>query len=175
MRSLLAPGGPRPLAISAWFARARYFSLTEMVSTRSWLSKIRKDVFRFPRLLTQALRPICQPGPAGARHYSWRRIWVKLSDLSRRPSANHLRLIREARAMYDSVFPPVKFGQQAARRCANSPFGQRNLDSSGRQSFVVINNVAVLDSRPIGAIAMSIRSMLFAAAFGIASLAAAPC
>jgi len=38
---------------------------------------------------------------------------------------------------------------------------------------VVINNVAVLDSRPIGEIAMSIRSMLIAAAFGIASLAAA--
>jgi hypothetical protein len=38
---------------------------------------------------------------------------------------------------------------------------------------VVINNVAVLDSRPIGEIAMSIRSMLFAVAFGIASLAAA--
>jgi hypothetical protein len=38
---------------------------------------------------------------------------------------------------------------------------------------VVINNVVVLDSRPIGEIAMSIRSMLFAAVFGIASLAVA--
>jgi hypothetical protein len=38
---------------------------------------------------------------------------------------------------------------------------------------LVINNAAVLDSRPTGEIAMSIRNMLFAAAFGIASLAAA--
>jgi hypothetical protein len=37
----------------------------------------------------------------------------------------------------------------------------------------VINDVALLDSRPIGEIAMSIRSILFAAAFGIASVAAA--
>jgi hypothetical protein len=37
----------------------------------------------------------------------------------------------------------------------------------------VINGVALLDSRPIGEIAMSIRSILFAAAFGIASVAAA--
>jgi hypothetical protein len=38
---------------------------------------------------------------------------------------------------------------------------------------VVINNVAVLDSRPIGEIAMSIRNMLFAVAFAIVSLTAA--
>jgi hypothetical protein len=37
----------------------------------------------------------------------------------------------------------------------------------------VINDMALLDSRPIGEIAMSIRSILFAAAFGIASVAAA--
>src|SRR4029453_5865116 len=50
--------------------------------------------------------------------------------------------------------------------------GQRNLDSSRRRNVVVINDAALLDSRPIGEIAMSIRSMLFAAAFGIASVAA---
>jgi hypothetical protein len=38
---------------------------------------------------------------------------------------------------------------------------------------VVINNPAVLGRRPTGEIVMSIRSMLFAAVFGIASVAAA--
>jgi hypothetical protein len=37
----------------------------------------------------------------------------------------------------------------------------------------VINNVAVLDSQPLGEIAMSIRKTLFAVVFGIASLTAA--
>jgi hypothetical protein len=38
---------------------------------------------------------------------------------------------------------------------------------------VVINHVAALDIQPIGEIAMSIRNMLFAVAFGVASLTAA--
>jgi hypothetical protein len=37
----------------------------------------------------------------------------------------------------------------------------------------VINNVAVLDSQPLGEIAMSIRKTLFAVVFGIASMTAA--
>ncbi|MFK4727392.1 hypothetical protein ABIE89_008492 [Bradyrhizobium niftali] len=37
----------------------------------------------------------------------------------------------------------------------------------------MINNVAVLDSQPLGEIAMSIRKTLFAVVFGIASMTAA--
>src|SRR5690348_15562406 len=59
--------GPHLQQSHPGFSRARYFGLTEMVSTRSWLSKIWKDVFRFPHLLTQPHRPICQPEPARTR------------------------------------------------------------------------------------------------------------
>ena len=58
---------------------------------------------------------------------------------------DRLRLIREARANYDSVFPPTEFRQGAARQRTNSSFRQRNLDSSGRRTVVVINNGAVFD------------------------------
>ena len=58
---------------------------------------------------------------------------------------DRLRLIREARANYDSVFPPVGFRQGAARQRTNSSFRQRNLDLPGRRTVVVINGVALFD------------------------------
>ena len=75
------------------------------VSTRSRPSTIWKGPFRFSRLLNRSPRPISQPG----RRNAALQLEANMGEVIRfipKAERDRIRLIREARAKYDSIFPP---------------------------------------------------------------------